>query len=122
MGAYLPPAGCAERHLAPASRSAQGLTPAARLPVSVPAAQAPQSQPILHGSLFALAPQKKGGLSGLGLPSDYLAPKYLPEFLQLLPVDTGSLSGIFFFVLHFLFLPQPLPPPPPGSPRSICPS
>ena len=34
--------------------------------------------------LLALATQKKEGLFGLGLPSDYLAYKYLPEFLQLL--------------------------------------
>lgn len=99
-GCPFAPAGSLAAQLA---RSAQGL----RLPLAPGAlshSQAPQPQPIPHGSWRTpgLSTPEKGGL-----PSDYLASKYLPEFLQLLPMDTGSVAGIIV-VLGFLFLPCPL--------------
>ena len=65
---------------------------------------------------LALAPQKKEGLFGLGLPSDYLAYKYLPEFLQLLPMDAGCCRH------HLLHPSLPLSPPPSPTASSREPS
>ena len=63
MGAYLPPAGHAERHLAPPVGQHRGSCLQLASQVGFPTAQALQSQPVPHGSLWTpgLSTPEKGG-------------------------------------------------------------
>ena len=97
--AAVPPAGCAERHLAPPAGQHRGSCLLLASQVGFPAAQALQSQPVPHGSLWTpgLSTPEKGGPFRPG-PSFRLSrvqvfariPPAAPHGRWLLPASSSS--------------------------------